>query len=253
MGLWKALLGRVTLFPIIPTGTEAVSALDLYRRVWGSDPDVFQKQPPSGTLLVPSVAQGTQNGLSVSCLVQPVRIDLSITPQAQAGFKLIEDTRLFHDALSGVVRTITNNNTIPTNRAACSAQFSCPAKDYHEANVFLSSSIPNQYKVALEDEEDFILQINRPRQIDDIKMNYITKWSADRLQVMSLQVVPPQGQAASALGQLVSEYILANVTFDNSSAPAALLPNDRLHSVLEATLQSMSEQQREANLDLEGF
>ncbi len=162
MAGWKAQLGRITLFPAIPMGADLGSALDLYKHTWKSDPDAYQKQPQAGLPFVPSTAQGTDNGLSISCSVHPIRIDLTVTPLAQQNlqFSLIEDTKLFRDALVRIVHSVSEHTTSAINRAACFVQFSSRAKDYVEANEIIASTIPEQYGgVKLTDEEDFILQI----------------------------------------------------------------------------------------------
>jgi hypothetical protein len=253
MASWKGQLGRITLFPAIPTGADVGSALDLYKRTWNSDPDSFQKQPQIGLPFVASIAQGTVSGLSIACSVNPIRIDLSITPPSSSDFVLIEDTKLFHNVLSQVVQSVTENNTIRVNRAACFVQFACPAKNYQEANELIRTILPKQFTLQLADEEDFILQVNRPRQIDDVKMNYITKWAVDRLQILALQVLAPQAQQTPTMSKLLSEHIVGSVTFDNSNAATAPLSKERLATILGEAFRVVSEQQYEAHLGLEGF
>jgi hypothetical protein len=252
MAGWKAQLGRITLFPVIPIGAEPGSALDLYKRTWKSDPDSFQKQPQAGLPFVPSTAQGADGGLSTSCSVHLIRIDFTITPPAQSQFTLIEDIKLFHDALVQIVRSVSENNTSAVNRAACFVQFASLAKDYVEANEIIRSTIPEQYGgMKLGDEEDFILQINRKRQVDDVKMNYITKWSVDRVQFLT--IAPLQPQQTVPMSQIVWEHIISSVTFDNSNVPAAVLTKERLTTILTQALAAVAKQQQETHLQLEGF
>ena len=255
MASWKAQLGRITLFPVIPTGADLGSALELYKRTWNSDPDNFQKQPQVGLPFAASTAQGTVSGFSIACSVNPIRIDLSITPppSSDAKFILIENIKIFRDALAHIVQSITENNNTTVNRAACFVQFARVAKDYRDANDLIRTILPKQFAVELADEEDFILQVNRSRRIGDVKMNCIAKWSVDRLQVLSLQVLTPQAQQTSAMSQLLSEHIVSSITFDNSNVPAAALTKERLATILGEAFRVVSEQQHEAHLELEGF
>jgi hypothetical protein len=254
MGNWQALAGRVTLLPAIPTGGEAPLALDFYRRVWGSDPDIFQKQT-SSLVSAPSIAQGTYKGLVVGCISQPLRIDLSIGPPSKQDISLIDDTKLFYEALALIVDKVTKDDDLPTiNRAACFAQFSRKSKDYQEANALLSDTFPEEYEVHLTNEEDFILQINRPQMIGNTKMNHITRWSVDRMQVITLQQIqPPQTTQVSALTQLLSEHIIQQIAFDNSNATKGIMSKEDVRSVLNSSFQFISEQVRMTNLDVEGF
>src|SRR5258706_9182327 len=60
-----------------------------------------------------------------------------------------------------------------------------------EANKALVSIIPEQYRIVLGSEEEFILQVNRPcmsEQVEGLKLNLITKWSVESFQVISISV-----------------------------------------------------------------
>jgi hypothetical protein len=150
------------------------------------------------------------------------------------------------------VRSVAEITTPTVNRAGCFAQFAVATENYREANNLIRTILPSEYAVKLSDEEDFVLQVNHPRQVGERKMNFITKWAVERLQVLSLQVTPGMGQA-SALGQLVSEHIVGTVSFDNSNSPIGLLSKEDLVSILDEALSGISDGQRKAQLDLEGF
>jgi hypothetical protein len=177
MATWKALLGRVTLFPSIPTGADIGTALDLYKRTWNLEPDSYQKQANPTLPFAPSVAQGSDRGIGISCSVHPIRIDLSISPIAQPGpaLNVIEDTKLFHNAFEQVLQSVAKNNSTSVTRAACFVQFGCVARDYRDANAIIRTILPEQYAIQLADEQEFILQVNRPEQIEETTMNRITK------------------------------------------------------------------------------
>jgi hypothetical protein len=253
MGKWKAQLGRITLFPIIPAGADVSSAADLYKRVWASDPDNYQKQPQAGLPFAPSFAQGSYSGLIVSCSVHPIRIDFSLSPPTLGpSLNLIEDTKQFHEVLARTIPSVVEATTTTVNRAACLAQFANVTANYRNANALMLKSLPTQYALRLSDEEDFILQLNRPRAVGELRMNFVTKWSVERLQVLSLQVGPGVIQS-SGLNQLVSEHIVGTVLLDNNNSATARLSKDQLSFVLTEALRGVSDGQREAHLDLEGF
>ncbi len=82
-------------------------------------------------------------------------------------------------------------------------------------------------------------------------MNFITKWSVDRLQFLTFATV--QAQQNFSMPQFVSEQIVSNVTFDNSNVPGAVLSKERLTTILMEALGMVSKQQQETHLQLEGF
>jgi hypothetical protein len=254
MSTWQALLGRVTLFPAIPSGADIGTALEYYRRVWKSDPDNFNKQSQMVAPLGLSFAQGTASGISLTCSVNPTRIDFSITPPARSdgSLGLMQDTRQLHFMLTQIVTAFSEGDTIPVNRGACFVQFANAAGNYRKANEILLATIPEPYNVRLEDEEDFILQVNHPRLFGETKMNIITKWSTDRIQVLSLQASPVQTQMAT-VSQLLSEHIVSSIAFDNSNAPTSPLSNNSLSTILSEALSAFSAQKSECNLEIDGF
>src|SRR5258707_14513442 len=75
MAEWSAFVGRLTLFPSAPALNPLPSAPELYRSIWGGDPDNFQKaQNP----LSPDMAQGKRGSMVAHCMVHPTRIDLNL-------------------------------------------------------------------------------------------------------------------------------------------------------------------------------
>ena len=67
----------------------------------------------------------------------------------------------------------------------------------------------------LTDEEDFILQINKPYRTGaaDVTMNYLTKWSVDTFRIVFLS----QGEGLDA--QMSESQIAASVLFDCQQYP----------------------------------
>ena len=146
-----------------------LSALDLYRQVWGEEPDGFQKQ---ANPLMPSFANGNHSGLKSGCVAQPARIDFNLMPlpaskqeeaQENVSFPLIEDTGLLHAELSKIIEVIGQKDVLNSVvRVARGVQFLVLTSSSAEANSVLSAHIPKQYGVKVTDEEDFVFQINRP-------------------------------------------------------------------------------------------
>jgi len=266
MNEWKSSGGRITLFPSA-VSSPSLSALELYRQVWGEEPDGFQKQPNP---LMPSVAHGNHNGLKAGCFAQPARIDFNLTPpsspqeeaQEDASFPLIEDTALLRAELLRIIAAADRNAALNSVvRVALGVQFLVLKPSSAEANFVLTASIPERYGVKITDEEDFIFQINRPyasRSADGIKTNFITKWSVDRLQVITLAVQvggPTTSTQTPASGsQTAQQFIAASVNFDiNNVQTASPLPNGQPASMLREALTAVAQMQQAIGLNIEGF
>lgn len=125
----------------------------------------------------------------------------------------------------------------------------------------LTSHIPDQYGVKVSDEEDFIFQINRSyssRSAEGIKMNFITKWSVDRLRVLTFAVSAGGPSTTSAQtpasGSQTADFIAASVNFDINNVPAATpLPSGHPASLLREALLAVARMQQAIGLNIEGF
>src|ERR1700728_466467 len=105
MAEWKAAAGRIILFSAAPMSPAQLSPLELYRQVWGGEPDNFQRQTNP---LLPSYAQGSVGALTVVCVTQPTRIDFNLGPpsptlEVAQDFPLIEDTAKLHAELERIL------------------------------------------------------------------------------------------------------------------------------------------------------
>ena len=266
MNEWKSSGGRITLFPAA-VSSPALSALDLFRQVWGEEPDGFQKQ---ANPLAPSVAHGNRNGLKTGCLAQPARIDFNLTPpspkqeetQDEVSFPLIGDTGLLRAELSRIIDIVDRKAVLSSVvRVALGVQFLALEPSAAEANRVLTAHIPEQYGVKISDEEDFIFQINRPypsRSAEGIKTNFITKWSVDRLQILTFAVSAGGPTTTSAQtpasGSQTAEFIAASVNFDINNVPTTTpLPNGHPASVLREALTAVARMQQAIGLNIEGF
>jgi hypothetical protein len=154
MDEWNALNGRVTLFPTGPLSPSSPSALDLYRRVWGKDPDSFQKQPNA---LLPTVAQGRGNGLTMQLLSQPARLDFNLSPipiQGGPPSVALIDTPQLHGELMRIITVLEKGGiSNSVGRLALGLQFIIVKADVVETNKTLIKVMPTQYRVELTDDK----------------------------------------------------------------------------------------------------
>ena len=263
MSDWKASGGRISLLPAAPVPSGLPSALELYRHIWGAEPESFQK--PSNPLM-PSIAQGSKESLNLSCTVQPNRVDFAISPLTPfqdptgAQFPVILDAGQLVNELLRCIGLI-GRNLVPNSifRAALALQFMNVRPSFVDANKILTAVIPASYGVRLTDEEDFVFQVNRqyPSRSENIRMNALTKWSVDRLRIVTFSVSTQNIPAASpslATQPLTSEFISASVTFDNNNAPTdrALSPQIQA-AVLNEALASVMRTLKDIGLQVEGF
>jgi hypothetical protein len=261
---WKPLLGRVTLFSAAPL--SSVSALDLFKAIWSGEPDSYQR---SVNPLQPTVAQGLRNAMLANCVVQINRVDLSLQPSPARTTKIahpvatIDDTVVFNRSLNQIIDAI-RKGIIPgaMNRVALYLHFaSFGSRTFAEANRIVMEVIPKNLGVAISEEEDFIFQINRPQQsgkIADIKLNALTKWSVDRVQLFTLNISTP-GISVQQIVPAPPEaqtFITPAVIFDNNSQLEKMATsfdaNQQADLLIEA-LGIASKMQKEIGLNVEGF
>lgn len=223
---WKPFLGRVTLFPasgpaILP------SALELFRKVFGGDPDNFQNpQNP----LAPAMAAGKRGGVVVHCSVHPTRIDFNISPTPtrtnEQSVSLIDDVVQYNNQLENVIVAI-QKGTIsqPVQRIALFKQFLNLQTNNTAANQAVKSIIPSRYGVKLNEEEDFIFQVNRPyrsQSVKGMKVNSVVKWSVERIQILAIAFpsAPTNVIATGIPKTQTTEFTAASVTFDDNNSPS---------------------------------
>jgi hypothetical protein len=263
MSNWKPLLGRISLFPVPTSGTDMPSALELFKKIWNLDPISFQGQVNP---LAPSVAQGKSGALGLQASVHASRMDFTISsispddaPENEPQkLNLIEDSESFATELFRIADLIGRQFTdAPILRVATFAQFLCPGDSNASANKTLTEVIPDPYRIRLDEETDFILQVNTPRpskQLPKLQMNLITKWSVDRLQVVTMLVPFGAGTLPGTQGSVsphVTEFIAASVSFDNNNAPVTA--DQPLTSEMQAALLREGLDATAASLNLGGL
>jgi hypothetical protein len=267
MSEWKLSAGRITLFPATPTATPA-SAFDLYRRVWnGEDPDNFQRQ---ASPILPTFAQGRRSGIHVGCLIHQTRIDFNLSPiqtntmiTGPESLPLFSDGRQLRREMINIIEAIGSGAAPgPFNRVAINIEFKSPQDSAFDANSAITTVMPEQYRVRLTNEENFLLQVNQPytnSAAGGTKVNSITKWSVDRLQVVTIAVpvspVPgPIPTSAGPAAPKIIEITTASVSFEQNSVP----PNHALTHEEEATLlrdalSQINQAQQDVGIDVKGL
>jgi hypothetical protein len=258
---WPVQAARITLFPLLASGPSPRSALDLYRAIWGKDPDSFQgSQGGVGNPFPASMAQGVEGGIARICQSQPIRTDLTFGPVGTAfGADLvtIADTSNLHTQMRKVFDVVDSAfQGTPISRAAVYLQIGQEAPDFREANRRLASAAWRGRQLELGDEEDFILQFNRPRQDTSdttVKLNFITKWSVERVQLLTFLSQFPAA-AGTSQAPLVVEKIVPTIAFDNSNV-ALQKPFDpgAVPRMLSTLFNEFALQLKACNIALKGF
>ena len=190
MSEWKALNGRITLFPSAPP-TPLPSADDLFRKVWGVAPLMFQQQQnPS----MPSIAQGKREEITTHCLIHPSRIDITLAPWVDETGELkvsfIEDTNALFTELARILDLVKAGLIQSAiSRVGLSMQVATTVQSSEEGNKVVTEAMPQEYRVSLTNEEDFAFQINRQRDSTaaaNVTINFLSKWSVEKIQVFRM-------------------------------------------------------------------
>jgi hypothetical protein len=258
MSEWKALNGRITLFP---TGPQSIpSAADLYRAVWDTEPDAFQKQPNP---LQPTVAQGRRKEMGATCLAHVTRVDFNLSPvlvPSQTGepkISLIEDTSQLFSELKEIIKKISGGIKVSSvSRVALYLEFVTVRANVLEANKALTGVMPEQYRISVTDEEDFIFQVNRPRKsgkVEGLRMNFVTKWSVENVQVMVALSALAGGPPIPGAASWVNNFLTASVSFDYNNLADRPLTTEQQSQLLNECLGEASGTQKNIGLNVEGF
>lgn len=258
MSEWKAFNARITMFP---NGPQPIpSALELYQRFWG-DPDGFEK--PANPLM-PSVAHGKREAMVSSCLAHLTRIDFNLSPVIGPGetgkpeINLIDDTGRLCMELKQIIKDIAGGVKVSSiSRVALYLQFVVVRGNFVEANKTLTEVLPQLYRVNVTDEEDFIFQVNRPRKsgkVNSVKMNFITKWSVENVQMMVNLAAPTGGPfPVLAPAPWTKSFLTASVSFDNNNFAERSLTTEEQSKLLDECLSEASRTQMSIGLKVEGF
>jgi hypothetical protein len=264
MSEWKVAGGRIVLFPAAPS-SRPLSALELFRQVWGGDPENFQKPPNP---LVPALAQGKRKGMMVACSLHPSRIDFAFSSFSNstvpvASPDLIQDARLFCAELKKLIGIIgTDTGWGPMIRVALNVQFQVQRQNFVEANNTLVAILPDKYKVGISDEEDFVLQVNdvyASRAVERIKMNCIKKWSVDRFQVVAFGLQSTGGIIRPQVNTVpnspdIPQFITSSVMLDINSIPTSEpISSKNQAALIDEAFTRTAQELRNTALEVRGF
>ena len=241
--------GRFTLFPQL--GAHVKNAAELYQQIWEKFPEAFQSNPP-GTF-PGSTAYGRVEKLQFVVQQQPARLDLIFQPPpqdqsvnlAQLDFE-INLYKQFSDLADRLPHVLEGTSI---NRVASYLQLGCTADDPAEANRLLLGTLPEGLKLRLDAEEDFVLQINLPKpskHSESTRMNYLIKWSVERMTVMMIGGPSPNPS--------VKNFLVSTVTLDNSNVPQQEPLDGRLsYELLHETFEAFGTQLHSLGIEIKGF
>lgn len=171
---WQAQLLRFTAFA---DENLEPNLSDWWQVVIGEEPDKIDVHPKQKI----SVYESAFNLGRLLLQVQPGRIDW-IYAADDVALKEIPILGVYSNVIHPFIDTITkwlNSNAIPSlNRLAYGAILLCPVTSRKESYTQLAQLLP--VDIDTENSTDFFYQINRPRTIDDITINRLSKWSTLR-------------------------------------------------------------------------
>jgi len=247
----------------MPAPTPITSAREIFQHAIGIEPINFQGSPNP---LAPSFAQGNGTHLSTTVIAHPARIDFTlgpITPNDFNGppvFPVVENAADFREGIQSIAQRIaTLSLSAPVLRVALFVQFVLPVDSITTANQVLLGTIPDQYRVKLSNEEDFVLQVNHPRDLvqpRNVRLNLITKWSVERFKQVSFFAPVVVSGAIQPTVIPESETVVASIGLDYNSAQTS--PSDPIlaaeqSAILLETLDIAIKSVRDNKLKVEGF
>src|SRR5262249_34849728 len=112
-----------------------------------------------------------------------------------------------------------------TNRVGMIISFGRSAETFVEANASITTVLPQRFNLPLTNEQDFLLQVNRPRPStvsSDIQINLISKWAVERVQLLTFtNLSTPVGhEQIASTAPIVKTLTVPTLVFDDSSVPA---------------------------------
>ncbi len=206
--------------------------------------------------------------MTVNCAAHPSRIDFSLMPPSSdrpfqaKSLPTIEDAKIFREELSLIIDRIGKGvPSGPISRVACIFQFVAVQPSVEEANAAILSIMPPRYRIKLTNEEEFIFQINEPKNsqgVEHFRLNYITKWSVERFQLLSLQLpsagMSPVSMIAGVLPfSATTQLLVASVVFDNNTIPSNQeMPASQQTELLREAFVAAEKSQNNINIKIAG-
>ncbi len=229
---------RITVFP-----TEVVTTdpLSWWNDVVGVPPETVVTRPKISQYK----AQGEFEGRRLALVIQPGRIEWSVSPLVTAAE---EDPDMllgpFPDVMASLTKVVAA--WLPSapvmGRFAFGAILLQPVDTVQAGYVLLQKYLLNKVAVDPEGSSDLLYQINRRRasnsHIEGLSINRLSKWSVQAAQRMTM-TLGPDGVAARTFGQ----EITCRLELDVNTAQdfGSVLPAERLPVLLQEMTELASE------------
>jgi hypothetical protein len=233
---WQAESLRVTAFY---NQTLAVGDVKWWESLIGREPDVRNARPTMGHL----VEQGAVENVILQLQIQPGRIDWLLLPKIdpeKEAFPRLGDFRSASEFLSGLVfRWLAD--APPLNRLAFGAQLSIRTANQAEATRLISG-ILNYVRIDWDNTEDFIFQVNRPRECvtlpGQVRINRLAKWQTVVRKHMLATLIPVPQSPVTTNEEAAAYFELDVNTTPPGEAGAIVLPPERLTALLGELLHN---------------
>ena len=178
--VWKPNQFRLTLFP---EKDFEPSPLDWWRELLGSDPEVQQTISRKSEIHL----EGNYEGGSLQLNVNPIRIDWRyIAIQENQDELEVATLGTYADNMSVFFDLMGNwLNTEPVSsvkRLAFGSILVYEVETTSDGYKFLTSFLESSVKIDTDNSSDLFYQINRPRKLNNIVINRLSKWAVLKLQ-----------------------------------------------------------------------
>jgi hypothetical protein len=228
---WQAASLRLTAFP----GMGAKVPIDTwFEKLTGQAPDQITRQR-SGEM----DAIGTIDATRLALNIAPVRIEWRLIPAEEDAIltnnfpnigNFSQSADIFLQLMSGWLHSIDQE----VNRLAFGAELLIPVEDLPSGYRLLSSFLPS---VTLDPDRstDFLYQINRPRESQDVALsrNRLTKWSVSRLARLAFL---PSGQVIPVV-EGDSYFARLELDINTSQNLTEMLPKDSLPAIFQELIE----------------
>lgn len=238
---WGAEVASVALFtqstPNIPIAT-------FFEKCFGQAPsNIHDSVQGAGRI---GSAGKIFNGLTHAILVAPGRVDVNLQPPESSSLPtsppLITDVAATLEAVSNFAKTAVGD-VGPITRIAMNLRLASHHKTVEEANKKVLEILTA--KLLLNDEVDFIYQINSPKRIDGFNINRIIRWSVENVQMIAAPTVGAHNMSTSqqVLNQFYSAF--AHLDFNTVFAPTTFSPSEAV-KVIDALIAEAARVRKES-------
>lgn len=226
---WQAESVAVSLF--VPSHPD-MHISNIYREAFDREPtQTNENVQPIGRI---GQAAAASNDRTRVLSLQPGRIDISLNG-SDINFSPLTNhpptLPNIEEAIDEAVRASSKvlKHTSHIQRTALNIRLVKYNKTTVEANREILSVLP--FKIRLEEETDFLLQVNKPSRVAGMAVNRIMRWSVENLQFVTS--TSPLGGAFQYTPQTMQQYFSAILHMDFNTVPTnIMLQPDQVASVL---------------------